>query len=213
VEAATYPAEQRLSANAIGMRRIMVVDDHAVIQVGLRALLGRQDWVHRCLPAFNTEEAVAVAMKYEPHLALIDVFVGAESGLDVCRTVKRVRPQMEVILMSGRDPISPGVARAAGAIGFISKSWSPAVLLEAVHQAACGKLVFKGGQAREARLTRRETDVLEQIAAGATNPQAAVALKLSPHTVKQHTSSLYRKLEARNRTEAVRRAQRLGLIS
>jgi DNA-binding NarL/FixJ family response regulator len=206
-------ADFKLRSAEIGSRRLLVVDDHAVVHMGLRSLLGRQDWVQRYLPAFNAEQAVALTTRYEPHLALVDVFIGAESGLDVCREVKRVRPDMEILLMSGQDRISTGVARAAGAIGFVSKSWTPATILEAVHRAACGKLVFETGDAPHSRLTQREMDVLRQIAIGASNPEAAVALKLSHHTVKQHTSSLYKKLEARNRTDAVRCAQRLGLIS
>ena len=61
-------------------------------------------------------------------------------------------------------------------------------------------------------LSEREREVLGLMAAGSTNPEIAAALHLSPHTIKEHTSSLYRKLEVRNRTEAVQRAQRLGLL-
>jgi two-component system response regulator DesR len=61
-------------------------------------------------------------------------------------------------------------------------------------------------------LSRRERDVLDLIAAGSTNREIAAALYLSPHTVKEHTSALYRKLQARNRAEAVQRAQRIGLL-
>ena len=65
----------------------------------------------------------------------------------------------------------------------------------------------------EAQLTRRERDVLERVAGGATNREIAAELNLSPHTVKEHTSAVYRKLDVRNRAEAVQRAQRLGLLS
>jgi DNA-binding NarL/FixJ family response regulator len=199
----------------VGHRRVLVVDDHAVVGVGLRAQLGRQPWVERCLTAVDSREALAFARRYEPHVALVDLFIGEESGLELCAALQRVRPGLAVLLMSGGGRVAPAVARSAGAAGFVSKSWAPAMLLEAVRRVAAGRLVFEAGSApapAAARLTDRELDVLRQLAAGASNPEAAQALHLSPHTVKQHTSSVYRKLGARNRTDAVRCAQRLGLV-
>jgi len=77
-----------------------------------------------------------------------------------------------------------------------------------------GMTVFRPHEAPQGPpLSDREREVLEAIASGATNREIAAALFLSPHTVKEHTSSLYRKLEVRNRAEAVQRAQRMGLIS
>lgn len=210
---ATDRAEHRLKSSSIGPRRLLVVDDHAIVQMGLRALLGQQDWVQRCLSATNSAEALALAVRYEPHIALVDVIIGVESGVELCRAMRQQVPHVNVLLMSGGGSVSPAVARAAGAIGFVSKSWAPAMLVEAVHRAACNKLVFEPRSSQTSLLTEREMDVLREIAAGASNPETAKILHLSPHTVKQHTSSLYRKLHARNRTDAVRCAQRLGLIS
>jgi DNA-binding NarL/FixJ family response regulator len=213
VAAAADPPRDELSGR-LGARRILVVDDHAVVQVGLRALLVQQPWVERCLTADSSEQAAPLASRYEPHLALVDLFIGRESGVELCRTLQRLRPGIAVLLMSGEGRVAPAVARAAGAVGFVSKSWAPAQLLEAVRRAAAGKLVFEArtAPAPVANLTARERDVLREIAAGASNPEAARRLNLSPHTVKQHSSSLYRKLGARNRAEAVRCAQRLGLV-
>jgi DNA-binding NarL/FixJ family response regulator len=197
-----------------GGRRLLVVDDHSVVQLGLRALMAEQPWVERCLAAGTGSEALALTSRYEPHLALVDLFIGTESGVELCGSLRRARPSMVVLLMSGTGRVSPAVARATGAVGFVSKSWAPAKLLEAVRRAAAGKLVFEAHSAPlpAAKLTARELEVLREIAAGSSNPEAARALALSPHTVKQYTSSLYRKLGARNRAEAVRCAQRLGLI-
>jgi DNA-binding NarL/FixJ family response regulator len=196
-------------------QRLLVVDDHPVVGVGLRALFASQPWVARCLAAADGQTAIALTERYEPHVALVDLMIGSESGVDLCRRLKRVRPTMAVLFMSGAGRVAPAVARAAGAVGFVSKTWEPAKMLHAVARAARGGLVFEAGSVPSptaARLTRRELDVLREIARGASNPEAARALQLSPHTVKQYTSSLYRKLGARNRTDAVRNAQRLGLI-
>jgi len=68
--------------------RVLVVDDHEVVHWGLRLMLGEQPWVERCLSARNTEEALALAKRYEPHVALVDLFVGQESGATICERLR-----------------------------------------------------------------------------------------------------------------------------
>jgi len=197
----------------ISDRRLIVIDDHPVVQVGLRVLLAREPWVSRCLAAASSTEAIALTRRYEPHVALVDLLMGAESGVELCRLLKRERPSLAVLFMSGTGRIAAPVARAAGAVGFIAKDAPPAALVATVYRAAIGRNCFATGMPQPpTKLTRRELDVLREIARGASNPETARALQLSPHTVKQYSSSLYRKLGARNRTDAVRSAQQLGLI-
>jgi two-component system response regulator DesR len=119
-----------------------------------------------------------------------------------------------VLLFSGAGAISPRAARAAGASGFASKDWSAAKISEAVRVVGLGGSVFEPSERAGALgLSERERDVLELMAAGSTNPEIAEVLHLSKHTVKEHTSAVFRKLGVRNRTEAVQRAERLGLTS
>jgi DNA-binding NarL/FixJ family response regulator len=154
-------------------------------------------------------------MRYEPHVALVDLFVGHESGLDVCRALRASSPSLRVILMSGSGSVSSAVARFAGASGFFPKDWPADAVVEAVRQVCGGSTVFP--RAREAEpiqpLSRRERDVLEHVVRGLSNPEVAAALHLSRHTVKQHTSVVYRKLGVRNRAEAASLARQLGLVS
>lgn len=208
------PAVGDLSGINPGSRRLLVVDDHAMIQMGLRALLGGQEWVQRCLSASSSAEALDLSARYEPHVALVDLFIGHEYGVELCRALRAQRPEVAVLLMSGTGRVSPVVARSAGAVGFVPKNWSPEKVVRAVKIAAVGKRVrsTERPSTHTANLTAREMQVLQQIASGASNPEAARALHLSPHTIKQYTSSLYRKLDAQNRTDAVVRAQRLGLV-
>ena len=138
--------------------RVLIVDDHEVVHWGFRLLLSEQPWVERCLTALNGDEARELARRYEPHVALVDLFVGEESGAEMCEALR------------SESPTGPP-------------------------------------------LTEREREVLDLVAGGATNREIAERLFLSPHTIKEHTSSLYRKLGARNRAEAVQKAQRIGLIS
>ena len=190
---------------------MLVVDDHEVVHWGLRLMLGEQPWVERCLSARNTQEALALARRYDPHVALVDLFVGQESGAEICSQLLALDPRINVLLISGAGRISPNAAKAAGASGFISKDWPAADIAGAVRMVGLGMTVFKPHEAPAGPpLSEREREVLEAIASGATNREIAGTLYLSPHTVKEHTSSLYRKLGVRNRAEAVQKAQRLG---
>jgi len=192
--------------------RILIVDDHDVVQWGFRLLLGEQRWVDQCVTASDAEEAVERARELEPHVALVDLFLGDRSGAELCEAITAVSPQTRVLLISGAGWISPEAARAAGASGFVSKDWSAADVARAVRMVGKGMTVFAPrSEPAPADLSTREREVLALMAGGATNREIAERLFLSPHTIKDHTSSLYRKLDVRNRAEAVQRAERLGL--
>jgi two-component system response regulator DesR len=194
--------------------RVLVVDDHDVVHWGLRLMLGEQPWVERCLAAHDGQEALLHARRYAPHVALVDLFVGEESGAEICERLRLEFPATRVLMISGAGRISPNAARAAGAAGFVSKDLPAADIARAVHAVGMGQTVFPPQDERnDPLLTSRERDVLALVARGATNREIAAELYLSPHTVKEHTSSVYRKLGVRNRAEAVTRAQRLGLLS
>jgi two-component system response regulator DesR len=194
--------------------RVLVVDDHDVVHWGFRLLFTQQDWVERCLSARTGEEALALTRRFEPHVALVDLFVGDESGAEICETLRREVPAPQVLFISGAGRLSMSAARAAGASGFVSKDWPSTDIVGAVRMVAKGMTVFQPQPERSSStLTARERQVLDLMASGATNREIAGSLYLSPHTVKEHTSALFKKLEVRNRTEAVQRAQRLGLIA
>ena len=193
---------------------VLVVDDHEVVHWGLRLMLGQQPWVKRCLSALTGDEAVELAQRYEPQVALVDLFVGQESGADICERLRSLIPEINVLLISGAGRISPSAAKAAGASGFVSKDWPAADIASAVRMVGLGMSIFRPNQLLAGPpLSEREREVLNLVSTGATNREIAAKLFLSPHTIKEHTSALYRKLEVRNRAEAVKKAQRLGLIS
>jgi DNA-binding NarL/FixJ family response regulator len=197
--------------------RVLVVDDHDVVHWGFRLMLTQQPWVERCVSAHTGPEAVTMVTRYRPHVALVDLFIGEESGAEVCERLVAAEPATRVLLFSGAGEISPQAARAAGASGFAYKDWPARKIAGAVRLVGLGKTVFEHPRSDGTRqgalgLTDRERAVLELMASGATNPEIGEALHLSRHTVKEHSSSVYRKLDVRNRTEAVQRAQRLGLI-
>jgi two-component system response regulator DesR len=193
--------------------RVLVVDDHEVVHWGFRLMLAQQPWVERCVSAASGEEALALAARYRPHVALVDLFIGEESGAEICERLRSAEPGTRVLLFSGAGEISPHAARAAGASGFAYKDWPARKIASAVRAVGLGQTVFESHERAEPLgLSERERSVLELMASGSTNPEIAAQLHLSKHTVKEHTSSVYRKLGVRNRTEAVQRAQRLGLV-
>jgi DNA-binding NarL/FixJ family response regulator len=193
--------------------RVLVVDDHDVVHWGFRVLLGEQPWVEHCLAARTGAEALALLPTLKPDVALVDLFLVGESGADVCDSIRRASPSTRVLLISGAGRMSPAAARAAGASGFVSKDLEAREVVRAVRTVGLGMTVFPRKSDQPAPLlSEREREVLDLIAAGSTNREIAARLFLSPHTVKEHTSALYRKLNARNRAEAVQRAQRVGLL-
>jgi two-component system response regulator DesR len=193
--------------------RVLVVDDHDVVHWGFRVLLGEQQWVERCTAARTGAEALNMARSFKPDVALVDLFLSGESGVELCEQLRAISPSTRVLLISGAGRMSPAAARAAGASGFVSKDWDAQRVAAAVKRVGLGMTMFPPkAEQPEPMLTEREREVLEEIAGGATNREIAARLFLSPHTVKEHTSALYRKLGARNRAEAVQRAQRIGFL-
>ena len=194
--------------------KVLVVDDHDVVHWGFRVLLGEQPWVERCLAARTGDEALAVLASLRPDVALVDLFLAGESGADVCDSIRKASPSTRVLLISGAGRMSAAAARAAGASGFVSKDLDAREVVRAVRTVGSGITLFAPASEQPSPLlSEREREVLDLIAAGSTNREIAARLFLSPHTVKEHTSAVYRKLQARNRAEAVQRAQRVGLLS
>jgi two-component system response regulator DesR len=203
---------EALSAN--GRLRLLAVDDHEVVRWGFRLLLADQPWVERCVTAGSAHEALELARRYRPHVAVVDLFMGDTSGVELCSTLRRESPETKVLLISGAGWLSPAAARAAGASGFVPKDWDAEDVMSAVRMVANDMTVFVPREERPASgLTPRERQIVELMSRGSTNGEIAGELHLSPHTVKDHASALYRKLGARNRAEAVRRAERLGLTA
>jgi two-component system response regulator DesR len=192
---------------------VLVVDDHDVVHWGFRVLLAEQPWVERCLAARTASEALELTQSLRPDVALVDLFLAHQSGAELCQAIREASPRTRVLLISGAGRMAPAAARAAGASGFISKESDAREVVAAVRMVGEGMTIFapKSDQP-EPLLTEREREVLDLIARGSTNKEIAEQLFLSPHTVKEHTSALYRKLNARNRADAVQRAQRVGLL-
>lgn len=192
--------------------RLLAVDPHELITWGLRTVLSQQPWVERCLQANDLAQAGVLAARYTPHVILVDGSLADGNG--EFDELQHASPTSRLVVMSERQSVPARLIQTVRASGFVSKAWGLEEIVAAVRLAGLGLGLAPPELSGDVpRLTAREEQVMTMIARGETNDQIAVDLRLSPNTVKQHASSAYRKLDAHNRTEAVRRAQFHGLIT
>lgn len=196
-------------------QRVLVVDDHELTQAGLRAVLGREAWVDSCLGANSVEAAWSIAQRQRPQIVLLSASVQGRAGLELCRSFREKMPYVKVVLMSSDGTVPVSLAKSHGAVGFLPKQLPVAGIVASVRRVAEGGRAFPPGAVKpdSVHLSRRELDVLRHLVCGLSNPEVAAQLNLSRHTVKQHTSVVYRKLGVRNRAEAASRAYVLGLVA
>jgi DNA-binding NarL/FixJ family response regulator len=209
--------------------RVLIVDDHAVVREGLRTFLELQDGIEVIGEAADGLQAVEQTETLKPDVVLMDLVMPRVDGVQAMRSLQEQGSRSRVIVLTSfldDDRLLPAIE--AGAAGYLLKDVEPSELARAIRTAhageamidptVAGRLLRTLAQPRhrttgqDEGLTRREREVLELIAAGSTNREIAEELYLSPHTVKEHTSAVYRKLHARNRADAVQRAQRIGLL-
>ena len=193
-----------------GSVRTLVCDSHAASRIGLGVMLSRQSWAGRGLLASDRDEAVVLARRLKPDVAIVDIsdvgpFVGAYIA-----PLRAARPAM-AILLSSHCRASPGVSlSAAGASGLLSPGFTVEELVSAIYEALLGDEIPRLGQARDVSdLSERQREVLALISTGATNREIAAAMQVGTETVKKHAEAVYRKLGVRNRTEAAQRAAEL----
>lgn len=207
-------SEERVTEDRCQRQRVLIVDEHELVQSGLRAVLSEEAWVSSCLVAANAEAAWHVAQRHHPSLVVVSTSLGGRSALELCRAFKERMPHVRVVLMSGEGRVSAALALLHGAVASLSKQMPRAAIAMALQHVAEGGRVFpKDTGPSPIQLTPRELDILQHVACGMSNPEVADALNLSRHTVKQHTSAVYRKLGVRNRAQAASRAQELGLLA
>ncbi|RAG82395.1 DNA-binding response regulator [Streptacidiphilus pinicola] len=207
-------APANTSEDRCQLQRVLIADEHELVQAGLRAVLMDEPWVASCLGAGSAELAWQVARRHQPQLALVSTSLGGRSGLELCRAFKERMPYVRVVLVSGEGRVSAALASTHGAVASLSKQMPSAAIVSALKRVAEGARVFPRDEVNGAvQLSKRELDVLQHLVLGLSNPEVAALLNLSRHTVKQHTSTVYRKLGVRNRAQAASRAQELGLVA
>jgi two-component system, NarL family, response regulator DesR len=199
--------------------QIMIAEDQAMVRQALVALLGLESDIEVVAEAGTGDEALAMARKHQPEVAVLDIEMPGRSGIEVARQLRQDNFAGQVVIVTtfGR----PGYLRAAmaaGASGFLLKDAPAAQLADAIRRVAKGERVVDPALAAaaladgESPLTGRETDVLTAAAGHDAITEIADRLHLSSGTVRNHLSAAMHKLGARNRAEAVQMAQRKGWL-
>ena len=199
------PVERRL--------RVLVVAREELVHWGFRVLLTDQPWVERCVAVADGRAALEMGCRYDFHVVVMAISRLDDSTLSLSRELSELIPGVRVLFMGVGGLVPADRARTAGAVGIIYRDWSADDLIMSVRTAGMGLKLFDRSTASAGHLSPREREIIALIAEGATNREIGARLYLSPNTVKQNASVLFRKLEARNRAEAVSQAQRLGLIA
>ncbi len=218
--------------------RVLIADDHPIYRQGLRGVLESEPDIDVVGEASDGKQAIALARAVAPDVVLCDVHMPSADGLEVARTVKLHLPRTGIILMTAYDDEEQLFqAIKVGASAFYLKDIRPDEMLEGIRRAAAGEYLINEsvltrplvasrvlkqfrdlsmvGQEMEplfVPLSAREIEVLDYIARGNSNKEIARALKISDQTVKNHITSILRKLAVNDRTQAVVYALRRGWI-
>ncbi len=218
--------------------KIQIVDDHAFFRVGIKAILAQEPDLEVVAEADDSRTALDAAFATNPDVILMDLTLPAPGGIETTQRVKRELPSAAIIVLSTEeDEDALFEAIKAGAAAFVLKDIAPEDLVMVIRRVVAGEylindkvfskpavasrvlkefreLAIYGQEAAPifAPLSPREVEILDNIAQGMTNKQVAYALSISEQTVKNHMSSILRKLSVNDRTQAVVYAMRQGWI-
>ncbi len=214
------------------MTTVLIADDQELVRTGFRLILAREADIEVVADAANGDEAVRQTVRHRPDVVLMDIRMPVRDGLAATKLIVADDgcPSRVIILTTFDDDEYVYEALAAGASGFLLKDTPADDLIHAIHAVAAGDAVLSPAVTRRmldtfgrqrtdpdavaavARLSDREREVLQQIAAGLTNAEIAAALFLAEATVKTHVARILQKLPARDRVRAVILAYRSGLV-
>lgn len=205
--------------------KLLIVDDHAVVRSGLKALLFDHDQLDLIGECGSGEEAVHFCQSTSPDVILMDLVMPGMDGAETTERIVKLNPKIQVIILTS-FPEGNLVQKSlkAGAISYLLKNVSGDELIKAILEAAKGQSVLAPEAAKALveettkpvaptfDLTRREVQVLDRMVQGLSNSEMAERLIVSESTIKFHVSNIISKLEASSRTEAVAIALRHGLV-
>jgi DNA-binding NarL/FixJ family response regulator len=202
--------------------RLLIVDDHAVVREGVsKALQSSRSHSLITHAATSTEARTRLSAEFFD-IAIVDIHLPDNSGLELVLWIREISPNMGVIVFSmNNHPEYILAAMDNGASGFLDKSAPISELIEMIETVSITPLIFQCKDLRRAlayrrsqtTLTPRELEILHLLPSGQTYNEMADHLFISESTLKTHLQSIYRKLVARNRVEAINEARHLGILS
>ena len=200
--------------------KIMLVDDHAIVRMGLASILGTKGDLEIVGEADDGETAVREVRRLQPDVILMDMMLSGMDGAAATAAIHRLRPESKVLILTTYGT-SDGIAHAldAGASGALLKTVEYPELVEAIRTVAAGGRVIAPEIVRQLRshppvaeLTDRQGEILRLVAQGLTDADIAKKVGLSANSVREHITLIYNKLNASNRAEAVAIALKRHLL-
>ena len=212
------------------MVRVLVADDHPIVRRGLVFFLNTQPGIEVIGEAGDGKEAVMLSEQLNPDVILMDVLMPGMNGIEATETILSRQPNMKILMLtssSDQNHILP--ALEAGAMGYQLKDIEPDALAASIrnllagqkqlHQEATNRIIanISGDRSKTARmietLTKREMEVLKEVAKGKSNREIASSLFITEKTVKTHITHIFSKLDLSDRTQAALFAVKNGLTS
>ncbi|MFN8482260.1 MAG: response regulator transcription factor [Anaerolineae bacterium] len=208
--------------------RVLIADDHTLFRSGLHALLNLFSDIQVVGEASTGEETISKAEALQPDVILMDIQMPGVNGIEATRRIMQTSPNVGIIVVTMfEDDSYVFLAMCAGARGYILKEANEDEVLRAIRAVASGEAIFGAAIAKRLvqffskptptspavfpELTDREREILDLIARGESNADIAQILVLSPHTVRNHISNIFAKLQVADRAEAIIRAREAGL--
>jgi NarL family two-component system response regulator LiaR len=209
--------------------RVLIVDDHAIVRKGIRALLAEIEDIAVVGEARDGQEAMTQAEALSPDVILMDLVMPHMDGIEATRQITTRQAEARILVLTSfaaDDKVFPAIK--AGALGYLLKDSEPADLVQAIQQVHRGEPSLQPSIARKVLqelkrpsrhpptpdpLTARETEVLRLVAKGLTNPGIAERLMVTEATVRTHVSNILRKLHLANRVQATLYALQEGIVS
>ncbi len=207
--------------------RILLVDDHAIVREGYRALLNRQPNLDLVAEAGSGEQAYALYREHQPDLVVLDLSLPGKGGLATLIQIRQFDPKARVLIFSmHQNPAMATKAIEAGARGYVTKSSEPSVLIKAVTEVMQGKIALSddmshalalerlgGEKGLLADLTTREFEILRMLVEGKSKTEIADTLHISAKTVANCHYIIKRKLNVQSDIELLRVAMQMKLIN
>jgi two-component system response regulator DegU len=202
--------------------RVLIIDDHPLVREGLRKVLELEKDIEVIDEAGDGQGAINMARRLQPDIILMDINMPGTNGVEATRVIKREFPQIGIIALTIHEDEEYVLELVrAGVSGYVLKDIVPSKLVETIRTVAAGDSVIdpsitrmlftelnrltRRRQAKEEweTLTEREMDILKLMTQGQSNKEIAVELSISEKTVKNHITSIFRKLQVEDRTQAV----------
>ena len=199
---------------------VLLADDHVIVRMGLKAVFELENSIRVVAEASTAEEAIAAHKQFDPDVTLLDIRMPG-SGIEALKSILKHSSSARVLVLTTSE-LEEDIHRVIklGASGYAFKTTAPEQLTEAIHAVHAGARWIPEEVSRKLadrsdteELSPRETEVLQLVLKGLTNPEIAEALSISLGTAKAHLRSILSKLQVSDRTEAAAEAYRRGLVS